>query len=276
MVTGGHRASAALLSMAGLAIIGYAGVRWTMGDQPIALPTWDMGTAVSGLAEYAHAGPVPLGSQVRPLIPAANAPQPGGHPQLGIVSALELTGVLISGQVSMAIIADAGGPDKVYRIGEQIREGVTVAAVFRNGVVVAHGDLRQRLPLIGRTRPENPPPAISQANSPRTELPASERPGADGGTTGKWRPRNLSPEVLRQGLIVPDPEGGFQLRKIMPNSLYAKAGLRTGDVLRGANGQPMDSPEQLMLLYRKLSEGGQGNVELVREGRPETLQFGWN
>jgi general secretion pathway protein C len=174
----------------------------------------------------------------------------------------------------MAIIADAGGREKVYRIGDQIRAGVTLAEVFRNGVVVAHGDLRQRLPLTGRTSAENPPPGNSQAISLRAELPAAATPEADGVTTVPRHRSNFSPEVRRQSVIVPDPGGGFQLKKVMRNSLYARIGLRTGDVLRSVNGQPIDSPEQLMLLYQQLSEGGRGTVELLREGRPEALQFG--
>jgi type II secretory pathway component PulC len=243
-VTGGRRAPAALLCMTGLAIIGYA-------------------------------GSLPAGSQFRPLILSEiKSVQPGGHLQPGIVSDLELTGVFMSGRVSMAIITDAGGREKVYRVGDQIRAGVTLAEVSWNGVVVAHGDLRQRLPLTVRTSAENPLPGNSQAISLRAELPATATPEADGVATVPWHRPNFSPEVRRQGMIVPDPGGGFQLKKVMPDSLYARMGLRTGDVLRGMNGRPIDSPEQLMLLYQQLSEGGQGNVELLREGRPETLQFG--
>jgi len=46
-------------------------------------------------------------------------------------------------------------------------------------------------------------------------------------------------------------------------------------VLRGVNGRPIDSAEQLTLLYQHLNDGaGGGNVELLREGRLESLQFG--
>jgi len=274
-VTGGRRAPAALLCLTGLAIIGYAGTRWMMGDQLLAFPAWGMGTSVAVPAEHSRAGPLPAGSQFRPLILSEIKPvQPGGHLQPGIVSDLELTGVFMSGRVSMAIIADAGGREKVYRVGDQIRAGMTLAEVSWNGVVVAHGDLRQRLPLAVRTSAENPPPGNSQAISLRAELPAAATPEADGVTTVPWHRPNFSPEVGRQGMIVPDPGGGFQLKKVMPDSLYARMGLRTGDVLRGMNGRPIDSPEQLTLLYQQLSGGGQGNVELLREGRPEALQFG--
>jgi hypothetical protein len=274
-VTGGRCAPAALLYLAGLVIIGYAVTRWTMGDQLLAFPARGMGTPAAMPAEYVHAGSLPAGSQFRPLVLGESEPvQSGGHLQPGIVFDLELTGVFLSGRLSMAIIADAGGRERVYRIGDQIRTGVTLAEVSWNGVVVAHGDLRQRLPLIVRTSAESPPHGNSQAITLRAELPAAATPEADGVTNVHWRRPNFSPEVLRQGVIVPDPGGGFLMKKAMPDSLYARTGLRTGDVLRGMNGRPINSPEQLMLLYQQLSEGGRGNVEVLREGRPETLQYG--
>ena len=275
MVASGRRAPVALLCLTGIAIAGYAGARWTMSDQPFAFAAGGMGISVAGPADHWDAGSPPVGSQSRPLIFAENEPiLRGDHSRHGIASGLELTGVFMSERTSIAIVADAGGPEKMYRVGDQIRAGVTLAEVLRNGVVIAYGEMRQRLPLTGRARAENPPPGNGQAISLRAELPAMVTPSASDSTAMLRHRPNFSPEVHRQGVIVPDPGGGFQLKKVMPNSLYARAGLRTGDVLRGANGRPIDSPEQLMLLYQQLNAGGQGNVELLREGRPEALQFG--
>jgi general secretion pathway protein C len=276
-MAGGRRAPMALLYLTGLAIAGFAGARWMMSDQPFAIPAGGMGISVSAPAEHRDVGSAPVGSQLRPTVFAENEPiLRDGQSRLGIASDLELTGVFLSERTSIAIIADAGGPEKMYRVGDQIRAGVTLVEVLRNGVgvVVAHGDLRQRLPLTGRARAENPPPGNGQAISLRAELPAVVTPSASGSTAMLGHRPNFSSEVRRQGVIVPDPGGGFQLKKVMPDSLYARAGLRTGDVLRGANGRPIDSPEQLMLLYQQLNAGGQGNIELLREGRPEALQFG--
>jgi len=270
-----RRALLALVSVIGLAIVGYGVAEWAVGRQRPALPAQTMDSSVAAPVRNLEAGSFSAEGRSGYLSSGdAGLIQSGERAQRGFAADLELTGVIMSGRASMAIIADAGGREKVYRIGDQIRAGVTLAEVFRNGVVVAHGDLRQRLPLTGRTSAENPPPGNSQAISLRAELPAAATPEADGVTTVPRHRSNFSPEVRRQSVIVPDPGGGFQLKKVMPNSLYARIGLRTGDVLRSVNGQPIDSPEQLMLLYRQLSEGGRGNVELLREGRPEALQFG--
>jgi type II secretory pathway component PulC len=188
-----------------------------------------------------------------------------------------LTGVASGGRAAIAIIADAGagGRESAYRIGDQIRAGVTLVEVSRNGAVVARGDMRERLPLTRSVKTENPRPGDSEASSLRVDSPMVAA-GSGHGVAGRspLRRRNFAPEVLRQGAMVPDPAGGFQMKKVMPDSLYSKLGLRAGDVLRSVNGAPIDSPEQLTALYRQLSEGGQGQVEVLREGRPEALRYG--
>ena len=274
-VTSG-RAPAALLCLAGIAIAGYAGVRWITGDQHLGYPAGGMGSPVAALAgQPLDAGPSPAESPFRSLTFAGNEPVPhGGHPRPGIASGLELTGVVMSGRASLAIIADAGGRDKVYRVGDQVRTGVTLAEVFQNGVDVAQGGLLQRLPLMGKAKPENQSPGSVKAISLKEDLPAAATPSVAAASAVPRRRSNFSPEVRSQGVIVPDPGGGFEFKKVTPGSLYARMGLRTGDVLRGANGQPIDSPEQLTLLYQQLNEGRQGSVELLRDGRPEALQFG--
>jgi S1-C subfamily serine protease len=80
--------------------------------------------------------------------------------------------------------------------------------------------------------------------------------------------------MLTQGLFAPNPNGGFQVENVKLGSVYARMGLRVGDVLRGVNGRPVDSTEQLMVRHQQLNEGGHGEVEVLREGQPQTLHFG--
>jgi len=135
--------------------------------------------------------------------------------------------------------------------------------------------MRERLALTRSAATENPPPGDGEASSLRVDVPMAVT-GSGPVVAGRspLRRRNFAPEVLGQGAVVPDPAGGFQMKKVTPDSLYSRLGLRAGDVLRSVNGAPIDSPEQLMVLYRQLSEGGQGQVEVLREGRPEALHYG--
>jgi hypothetical protein len=62
---------------------------------------------------------------------------------------IRLTGVLISGPASMAIITGPDGRDKVVRIGQEINAGTTLGEVSSNGIVVLRNQRREWLPLVG-------------------------------------------------------------------------------------------------------------------------------
>jgi len=83
------------------------------------------------------------------------------------------------------------------------------------------------------------------------------------------------PEFLTQALMVPNAGGGFLVREIQPGSVYEKLGVRTGDVIRSVNGQPINNMEEVMKLYQQLgaSTGGQPGDRDHRGGRTESLQY---
>jgi len=267
----GPRVRAILLCLSGLAVVGYAVAHWTAGTSRLAV----VGFAAAPV-EHSEGGSSSA-DVFRSSIPGESDPAQPVVPRQspGIAADLVLTGVASGGRAAIAIIADAGGRESAYRIGDQIRAGVTLVEVSRNGAVVARGDKRERLPLTRSVKTENPRPGDSEASSLRVDSPmvaAGSGPWVPGRSA--LRRRNFAPEVLGQGEMVPDPAGGFQMKKVMPDSLYSRLGLRAGDVLRSVNGAPVDSPEQLMVLYRQLNEGGQGGVEVLREGRSEALHYG--
>ena len=87
----------------------------------------------------------------------------------GAVAAQEirLTGVLVSGAASLAIVSGPDGRDKVVRIGQEINAGATLGEVSSNGVVVLRNQGREWLPLVGGTAaapvqfPGAPPPKLT-------------------------------------------------------------------------------------------------------------------
>jgi hypothetical protein len=83
---------------------------------------------------------------------------------------IRLTGVLVSGPASMAIIA-ADGRDKVVRIGQEINPGATLGEVSPNGVVVLRNQRREWLPLLGGTAA--PPLQITGGPPPKVTVPAA-------------------------------------------------------------------------------------------------------
>jgi S1-C subfamily serine protease len=66
---------------------------------------------------------------------------------------------------------------------------------------------------------------------------------------------------------------GIKLYAIRPTSIFAKLGLANGDTLQKVNGMSLDSAEKGLEIYSKLRETKKLTVELVRRGKPVTLEW---
>jgi len=66
---------------------------------------------------------------------------------------------------------------------------------------------------------------------------------------------------------------GARLDAIAPDSLFAKAGLRTGDVITSVDRQPLHSLDDTADLYARAASARNVTVQLVRAGKPLTLHI---
>jgi type II secretion system protein C len=220
-------------------------------------------------------GPAAIFSEEAARIPEAERPPAAPsskHGQSAITAGLELTGLAMSGRQGIAIIADAGSPQEVYRVGDSVRPGLILKEVFPHAVVLSTGEVSQRLPLTRRDRSDaifgdGRPPAV-----PVESMSAQPKSTPDASSVAYGQRIDLGRETLTHFAL--EEGGGFRLQRTKPGSAYASMGLRAGDVLRRLNGTPLESPKQLMALYGQLNEGGQGEVEVLRDGRFEVLRYG--
>ena len=79
-------------------------------------------------------------------------------------------------------------------------------------------------------------------------------------------------QVATQARIIPTfrdgQPWGFKLFSIRPDSLFARLGLRNGDVLHRINGLPLDSVERGLEAIQKLRETPRIELEVDRDGQP--------
>ncbi len=88
----------------------------------------------------------------------------------------------------------------------------------------------------------------------------------------------LNPQIQQQ--INADPNRGFQVQEdqgiliagVAPNSPAAKAGLRAGDILRKIDGSAVKDAEAVQERVEATGVGGQLQLELLRQGQPQTLR----
>lgn len=258
------RWSPVVANAAALALLcyGFAQWGWRLLAAPAPPPT-----------PAAHSAPaVDAGAELRTLLSAnlfgqANA---GASSQLPRTSLnLELTGVMVRGKNSYALIRIDGADETPVGIGQDIRDGATLEAVYPDRVTLRRGGALESLQLKDgdSTLPEGS--IVSGATSPADG--ADDTRGNDAAGNPEQRP-----EVASQALVVPSADGGFLVRQVQGGSLYEKLGLRAGDVIRRINGQPVNDMHDVMRIYQRtgnLQQAGAVTVDVVRAGTPRTLTY---
>lgn len=66
---------------------------------------------------------------------------------------------------------------------------------------------------------------------------------------------------------------GLALSNINRSSIFAKLGLKNGDIVQGMNDSNIKSPDDIMALYQKLKSGSQVELQIDRRGRRQTLNY---
>lgn len=85
--------------------------------------------------------------------------------------------------------------------------------------------------------------------------------------------------VLMQARAVPnrDPNtgeiNGFRILDMQPGSIYEQLGLQRMDVIKGVNGEPVDSVQKAMEMYNTLKNGTQVKMQIERGGKLDTFTY---
>jgi general secretion pathway protein C len=86
-----------------------------------------------------------------------------------------------------------------------------------------------------------------------------------------------NPAELMKTRVVPDKQGdrvvGIKLYGIRPDSLLSSIGLENGDSLSSINGFEMNDPQKMLEAYSKLLRADHLTTNVVRNGKPMTLEF---
>jgi general secretion pathway protein C len=191
---------------------------------------------------------------------------------------LVLTGVMVGGSNNFAFISINGANETAFGLGDEILSGATLHAVYPDRAVLRRGGALESLVL--KDSLALPEGSIIMSPQYRNDAPLSGIRGSGGNSFTVERStltqQMQRPEFLSQALMVPNAGGGFLVREIQPGSVYEKLGMRTGDVIRSINGQPINNMEEVMRLYQQLggiSQAGNVAVEVTRGGRTESLQY---
>jgi general secretion pathway protein C len=157
-----------------------------------------------------------------------------------------------------AIIQTPDNQQRLYRVGDEIVPGVTLAAVEAQRVVILRDGqresvgFREREGLIG-SGTSAPPEASAEASAPRAAVAAA---ALVEGVTAFSR---------ADGGVVVSPRGD--------GAAFADAGLEPLDVVLAINGVPLDGLEGWSRLVAGLGPGTAVVADIERAGAPVTVRF---
>lgn len=208
---------------------------------------------------FGETGPVPASG------PAAS--------QTGI----RLKGVFaVDGKTLSAAVLNMGGRDQAATLGQELASGVTLAEVHADFVVVSRAGIRERIDL-DRYDSRAPKLASGPSVAPVTQFRLNV---ASTGSNAYSLSRQELNSVLQDprqmaftGRIGVAATGGVRVEDAPGGSLLDKLGIKTGDIVTGLNGQPVNSPGDLARLYQQFGTLTSIRAEIIRGGTPVMLSY---
>ncbi|TET92048.1 MAG: PDZ domain-containing protein [Desulfobacteraceae bacterium] len=157
----------------------------------------------------------------------------------------------------------------LYKIGDSV-QNATVKKILREKVVLRVGTKDEIL-----TMEES---AASRRDKGRRPSKSTER-----GTTITVSRKDIQSslkdinKLMSQVRIRPHfkdgKSDGLSISRIKGGSIFSKLGLRNGDIVQKINGEPINSPDEVLVLYEKLKSGSRVSLEVTRKGEPKTMNY---
>jgi type II secretion system protein C len=213
---------------------------------------------------------------------------------------LKLVGTVVVDEPgkSVAIIENQRArKQEVFQEGDQVGQ-VLIKKIVRNNVIINKGAEELRLTMEFDEKAASTPAkgqAIRKQRSTKSQRSARSRRTARSRRSSSSKPPAMEASPIRleqeevtsaladtdklmeEMQIKPFKEGtdpgGFKIGKVKPGSIFAKMGLRPGDVVTGVNNEAITGVEQAEDLYSSLLEGGDIALEVKRGGRTQKLQL---
>ena len=180
--------------------------------------------------------------------------------------------------VNRAVIENSRTREQhLYRVGDAV-ENARIAEIRRNYVVLDVNGRKEKL-VIEEKLPgaaeriaggkELPAPlaAAAVASDNRIRLERAEVESAFNNLT------QLMSEVKIRPYFKDGKPAGFVVANIAPDSVVREMGIKSGDIVNSINGREIKTVDDAMAFYEQLKSGETLSIDLVRRGRPETIQY---
>jgi general secretion pathway protein C len=198
-------------------------------------------------------------------------PEGPGDPIVPTSLGLKLLGTLVTAQPSTSFASVYESPTRRTRsvwAGDELL-GARVLIIERTRVLLLNGERLESIgpesaPSAGGVSPERTPPppgtSIRQVGPSAYELSRREVNDSTANV------HQLATQVRIVPAFKDGAPNGFKLFSIRPDSLFARLGLRNGDVLQRINGLSLSSPDRALEAYSRLRDASRIELEVERQG----------
>jgi len=198
-------------------------------------------------------------------VPVTEEPVDAPETQLS----LELRGTITATdpEKALAIIAERGGNESVFAVGDAVPGGASLHSVHTDRVILKRSGRLETLRL----------PRSEETGATRSRAPARRasftRPAPAQTVRDVVQNSSLSlTDVIRPQPVFKDgQQQGYRVYPGRQRQQFAQLGLRPGDLVTQINGMSLDDPARGMEIFRSLSDATSVSVTVERNGQMEVL-----
>jgi general secretion pathway protein C len=196
--------------------------------------------------------------------PQSTEPTQGPAPetQLNLV----LSGVFATNEPNRgyAIIGESAQQAKLFSVGDSVRSGTRLHAVYADRVILDRGGALETLALPKR---QGAPIAMTQAPAPAQPTRFAENLRR----IAETNPAAFSEIVRPQPVFANGVMRGYRVYPGRNRQQFAKLGLQPGDLVLSINGTPLDDPQRGMEIFNTISTSDRVQVTVERGGQSQDL-----
>ena len=166
---------------------------------------------------------------------------------------------------------------ELYRVGDSVKDA-TLKAILEGKVVLSVDGKDEILTMKEPSSSRSSSSSALRESSTTSRAVTPQRRST--GVTRTIRRSDIQKSLedvsglLNQARIVPAPsDDGFAVSNIKSGSLFAKMGLRNGDIVQGVDDRPITGTEDVVSFYRELGSASNITLNIVRNGRQVSLPF---
>lgn len=276
--TGGLNALLVILLAYSMALLTWQALSSSSGETTTPVPFPSSGAAarrsgpdlgsVAALHLFGEAGSVPV---------ADEAPIDAPETRLKFT----LKGVFADSrkESAMAIISSGSNDEKSYRVGEMVASAATLHQILADRVILERSGQLETLYLPKDADISLPAPAFQRAvpSNITNVSPATRDPGSTpmGGVRKQLmdNPQDALQLINAQPVMENGQLTGFRVSPGKDRALFARAGLRPGDVVTAVNGMQLSDATQMGQVFQQLKSAQQLQVTINRGGREQQLEL---